>query len=59
MYLGTKETIEDGLKHTDDYYGVPVEEKTSKKKVIEQKKKYEGIGPLDNQGIPLAFRMVS
>ncbi|CAI9722468.1 sorbin and SH3 domain-containing 1-like isoform X3 [Octopus vulgaris] len=57
MYLGTKETIEDGLKHTDDYYGVPVEEKTSKKKVIEQKKKYEGIGPLDNQGIPLAFRM--
>eukprot|EP00106_Octopus_bimaculoides_P002731 XP_014770173.1 PREDICTED: sorbin and SH3 domain-containing protein 1-like isoform X11 [Octopus bimaculoides] len=57
MYLGTKETIEDGLKHTDNYYGVPVEEKTSKKKVIEQKKKYEGIGPLDNQGIPLAFRM--
>lgn len=59
MYLGSKETLEGNMKHTDSYYAMPTEQKTTTSKVVETKlKKYEGIGPVDEQGMPLAFRMV-
>ena len=59
MYIGTKETIEGDQKHTDSYYVQPTEEKTSTTKVVEQKPKiFEGIGPVDKDGLPLAFRKV-
>lgn len=60
VYLGKKEIIDGDVKHTDEYYAVPQEgEETKTTKVVEQKPKiYPGIGPLDEEGVPLAFRKV-
>ncbi|XP_064615603.1 sorbin and SH3 domain-containing protein 1-like [Liolophura sinensis] len=58
VYLGKKEVIDGDVKHTDEYYAVPQEgEETKTTKVVEQKPKiYPGIGPMDEEGVPLAFR---
>ncbi|KAL3877386.1 hypothetical protein ACJMK2_035100 [Sinanodonta woodiana] len=58
IYLGKSTMVEGDVKHTDTYYAVPTEEKTTTTKVIEQgQKKYDGIGPVDDDsGMPLSFR---
>ncbi|KAL8600635.1 hypothetical protein ACOMHN_030291 [Nucella lapillus] len=57
QYLGEKVTIEGDKQHTDTFYGTPSQEVTSTTKKVEHKPKvYDGIGPLDQEGVPLAFR---
>ena len=59
QYLGEKVTVEGDQKHTDTFYAVPTEEKTTTTRTVEHKPLvYDGIGPLDNEGVPLAFRKV-
>ena len=59
QYLGEKVTVEGDTQHTDTFYAVPTEEKTTTTKTVEQKPLvYEGIGPVDKEGVPLAFRKV-
>ncbi len=58
--MGTKETVEGDMKHTDTYYTVPGE--SHKIQVVTttgEKKVFPGIGPTDQSGLPLAPRMVS
>ena len=53
-------TVDGDKTHTDTYYATPSEEKTTTTKTIEKKDKvYDGIGPVDQEGVPLAFRKVS
>ena len=60
IYIGEKSSVNGGMKTTDRYYEVPVKEASPEPpQVVEKRpKKYEGIGPLDEKGMPLAFRMV-
>lgn len=38
---------------------MPAKEETTDSQIVERKpKKYDGIGPVDEKGMPLAFRMV-
>ncbi|XP_076073813.1 uncharacterized protein LOC143045293 isoform X14 [Mytilus galloprovincialis] len=63
LYIGEQALVQDGLKHTDTYYAVPTTEEEdmsqqsptspSEKKPL----KYDGIGPTDDGGMPLSFRM--
>jgi hypothetical protein len=47
------------VKTTDTYYAMPAKEETTDSQIVERKpKKYDGIGPVDEKGMPLAFRMV-
>lgn len=65
VYIGEQSKVEDGVKQTDTYYAVPTNEEEeemsqqsptspSEKKPL----KYDGIGPMDDKGMPLSFRMV-
>lgn len=65
IYIGEQDTLEDGVNHTDTFYAVPITEEEedmslqsptspSEKKPL----KYDGIGPTDDKGMPLSFRMV-
>ena len=64
VYIGEQDTLEDGVNHTDTFYAVPITEEEdmslqsptspSEKKPL----KYDGIGPTDDKGMPLSFRMV-
>ncbi|GFR98930.1 hypothetical protein ElyMa_004514600, partial [Elysia marginata] len=59
-YIGSKHKVEDNRSVTEDYYTTPVSapsSETSSSRVVEHKPvKYEGIGPLDKEGVPLANR---
>ncbi|KAK3090212.1 hypothetical protein FSP39_010097 [Pinctada imbricata] len=58
IYIGEKSSINGGVKTTDTYYEMPVKEESPEPQVVERKpKKYDGIGPVDDKGMPLAFRM--
>ncbi|XP_067672537.1 sorbin and SH3 domain-containing protein 1-like isoform X5 [Haliotis asinina] len=57
VYLGKKEVVDGNQVHTDSYYAQPTTEETTTTKTVEHRpKKYDGIGPLDQEGVPLAFR---
>ncbi|XP_070188476.1 uncharacterized protein [Littorina saxatilis] len=57
QYLGEKVTVDGNQQHTDTFYSMPTEEKTITTKTVEHKPVvYEGIGPVDTEGVPLAFR---
>jgi len=58
--LGQSESQGDGFQHTDSYYAVPTEEETvSKEMKVSSPKRYEDIGPIDQEsGMPLSFRQV-
>lgn len=57
QYLGQKVLVEGDQQHTDSYYAVPTKEETTTTQTVEHRPiVYEGIGPLDNEGVPLAFR---
>ena len=59
QYLGEKVTVEGDKQHTDTFYTVPTEETTTTTRTVEHKPVvYEGIGPVDKEGVPLAFRKV-
>ncbi|ESO89031.1 hypothetical protein LOTGIDRAFT_228968 [Lottia gigantea] len=56
-YIGKVERVEGDQKHTDTYYTTKTVEEEASSKVIEQKPKiFDGIGPVDQEGVPLAFR---
>ncbi|XP_050393870.1 uncharacterized protein LOC126811885 [Patella vulgata] len=56
-YIGKVESHDGDVQHTDEYYTTKHIEEESSSKVIEQKPKiFEGIGPVDHEGVPLAFR---
>jgi hypothetical protein len=60
QYLGQKVTVDGDKTHTDTYYATPTEETTTTSKTVEHKPVvYEGIGPIDQEGVPLAFRKVA
>ncbi|XP_048256892.1 serine/arginine repetitive matrix protein 2-like isoform X8 [Haliotis rufescens] len=57
VYLGKKDVVDGDQVHTDTYYAQPTTEETTTTKTVEHRpKKYDGIGPLDQEGVPLAFR---
>ncbi|XP_060598250.1 uncharacterized protein LOC132752021 isoform X18 [Ruditapes philippinarum] len=58
IYLGKSESMEGDVKHTDTYYAVPSEEKTTVTTTkVSSPKRYEDIGPIDEEsGMPLSFR---
>ena len=62
IYLGKSESMDGDVKHTDTYYAVPTEEKsTTRTEVVSPRspKRYDDIGPIDDEsGMPLAFRQV-
>lgn len=59
VYLGKKDVVDGDQVHTDTYYAKPTTEETTTTKTVEHRpKKYDGIGPLDQEGVPLAFRKV-
>jgi hypothetical protein len=61
IYLGKSESMEGDVKHTDTYYAVPSEEKTTVTTTkVSSPKRYEDIGPIDEEsGMPLSFRKVN
>lgn len=60
IYISEQSSINGGLKTTDTYYAMPSKEEITDSQVVDRKpKKYDGIGPIDEKGMPLAFRMVS
>ncbi|XP_076458554.1 LOW QUALITY PROTEIN: uncharacterized protein LOC143292252 [Babylonia areolata] len=57
QYLGEKVTVEGDRQHTDTFYATPSQEVTTTSRKVEQKPVvYDGIGPVDKEGVPLAFR---
>lgn len=59
QYLAQEVTIEGDQEHTDTYYVTPTKEETTATTTVERKPVvYEGIGPVDKEGVPLAFRKV-
>ena len=59
QYLGEKVTVDGDQQHTDTFYAAPTEEQVASTKTVEVKPVvYDGIGPVDKQGVPLAFRKV-
>ncbi|XP_056019306.1 uncharacterized protein LOC125671809 isoform X40 [Ostrea edulis] len=58
IYISEQSSVNGGLKTTDTYYAMPAKEETTDSQIVERKpKKYDGIGPVDEKGMPLAFRM--
>ncbi|XP_078318311.1 uncharacterized protein LOC111118302 isoform X29 [Crassostrea virginica] len=58
IYISEQSSINGGLKTTDTYYAMPSKEEITDSQVVDRKpKKYDGIGPIDEKGMPLAFRM--
>ncbi|KAJ8318284.1 hypothetical protein KUTeg_003375 [Tegillarca granosa] len=58
IYISEKSTVDGDVKHTDTYYAMPTQQETTETQVVEKKPIiYEGIGPTDDKGMPLAFRM--
>uniref|UniRef100_A0A0B7A9T0 Sorbin and SH3 domain-containing protein 1 n=1 Tax=Arion vulgaris TaxID=1028688 RepID=A0A0B7A9T0_9EUPU len=57
VYLGSRHTREENQQVEETYYTTP-SNKTTTTTIIEHKApvKYEGIGPVDKEGVPLAFR---
>ncbi|RUS80409.1 hypothetical protein EGW08_011821 [Elysia chlorotica] len=61
-YIGSQHKVEGDRSVTEDYYTTPVsgsgsDNTSSSQRVVEHKPvKYDGIGPLDNEGVPLANR---
>jgi hypothetical protein len=59
IYIGSKESVDGEVKHTDTYYILPSGEKQVTSTKTEKKApKYEGIGPTNDAGLPIAFRSV-
>lgn len=59
IYISEQSSVNGGLKTTDTYYAMPAKEEITDSQIVERKpKKYDGIGPIDEKGMPLAFRMV-
>ncbi|XP_012936388.1 uncharacterized protein LOC101862791 [Aplysia californica] len=57
LYLGTKEHDEGDQRVTETYYTTPSEKTETTTRVTEHRPvKYDGIGPVDKEGVPLAFR---
>ncbi|XP_062604530.1 uncharacterized protein LOC134266323 isoform X5 [Saccostrea cucullata] len=58
IYISEQSSINGGVKTTDTYYAMPSKEEITDSEIVERKpKKYDGIGPVDEKGMPLAFRM--
>lgn len=59
IYISEQSSVNGGVKTTDTYYAMPAKEEITDSQIVERKpKKYDGIGPIDEKGMPLAFRMV-
>ncbi|XP_055877361.1 serine/arginine repetitive matrix protein 2-like isoform X19 [Biomphalaria glabrata] len=58
QYIASKETIDGGQRISDTYYTSPAPTDTNTTQVVTEVKpvKYDGIGPVDREGIPLGFR---
>ncbi|XP_064625644.1 serine/arginine repetitive matrix protein 2-like isoform X32 [Lineus longissimus] len=57
IYVGSKDHVDGEVKHTDTYYILPSGEKQVTSTKTEKKApKYEGIGPTNEAGLPIAFR---
>ena len=58
--MGSKEVIDGDQKHTDTYYMLPGEQRTTEvHTTVKEAKKYDGIGPVDQStGMPIGFRSV-
>nr|XP_034313653.1 sorbin and SH3 domain-containing protein 1 isoform X44 [Crassostrea gigas] len=58
IYISEQSSVNGGVKTTDTYYAMPAKEEITDSQIVERKpKKYDGIGPIDEKGMPLAFRM--
>lgn len=58
IYISEQSSVNGGVKTTDTYYAMPSKEEITDSQIVERKpKKYDGIGPIDEKGMPLAFRM--
>lgn len=60
QYIGSKHISEGDKSTVETYYTTPSEQPTSTTKVVTEVKpvKYDGIGPVDKEGVPLGFRKV-
>ncbi|CAL1541904.1 unnamed protein product, partial [Lymnaea stagnalis] len=58
QYIGSKQTTEGDKSITETYYTTPAETNTTTTTVVTDVKpvKYDGIGPVDKEGVPLGFR---
>ncbi|XP_074647550.1 uncharacterized protein LOC141903346 [Tubulanus polymorphus] len=56
IYMGTKETREGDVKHKDEYYLIPGKKVVDKTTVEKKAPHYEGVGPINEQGVPIAMR---
>lgn len=59
LYMGTKETVDGDVKHTDTYYMTPGEKTTTTTTIEKKAPRVSGVGPRDNDtGMPVSLRMV-
>ncbi|KAH9502327.1 hypothetical protein Btru_073469, partial [Bulinus truncatus] len=58
QYIGSKESTDGDKRISETYYTSPAPTSTESTKVVTEVKpvKYDGIGPIDQEGIPLGFR---
>ena len=58
IYMGSKETVEGDVRHTDSLFLIPTESSTSVKTTEKKAPRYEGTGPTDKTGVPTGLRQV-